>query len=241
MIRVRYVALLIIGALVLCAVAQPAAIAKRGGHDDRHGGDGLERTGDSDSRLTDYLISQVTDHRSDDKEKWKEKYREEDDAEDEDEQQKPIETPTPTPVPSALPTPTPVSVTPAPEPAPSPTPVTTPAPAMTPTAVPASYQAAGRPPLSVSYLELNPPPLIERIYAHGSGNSSQNGSAVKTDTALPGAALIDAVNLPHWKANVSAQPQAPRGIDLPAGAIILLILACGALVSYMAYSMIWKG
>ena len=241
MIRVRYVALLIIGALVLCAVAQPAAIAKRGGHDDGHDGDGLERIADSDGRLADYLVSLVTDHRSDDKKEWKEKHREKDEEEEGDEEQKPIETPTPTPVPSALPMPTPVPATPTPEPAPSSTPVTTPEPTMAPTAVPASYQAAGRPPLSVSYLELNPPPLIERIYAHGSGNSSQNGSAAKTDTALPGAALIDAVNLPHWKANVSAQPQATRGIDLPAGAIILLILACGALVSYMAYSMIWKG
>lgn len=244
MIRVRYVTLLIIGALVLCAVAQPAAIAKRGGHGNSDSSSGLDKITDSDSRLADYLISLATDHRSDDKEEGKEKESEEDEEEEEDDdrdEQKPIETSTPTPVPSAIPTPTPVPVTPAPEPAPSSTPSTTPAPTAAPKAVTAGHQAASRPPLSVSYLELNPPPLIERIYAHSPGNSSQNASAVKMDTALPGAALIDAVNLPHWKANVSATSGPPRGLDLPTGAIILLFLVCGALVSYTAYSMIWKG
>lgn len=240
MIRVRYVALLLIGALILCAMAQPAAIAKHGGHDSSDSTGDSEKNAKSDSRLVDYLISAITDHISDDDEETNDE-EEDDDSEEKGNKRKPSVTPshaaaTPAPTPAA--TPEPALVTGTPKPAPASASASTPAPAP----APVSSGAFSSPPLSVSYLELNPPPLpSESGRAQSSGNSSQNYSGVKTDIMLPGAALLDAVNLPHWKANVSAPPPASRGLDLPAGAILLLILACAALVSYMAYIIIWKG
>ena len=289
MIRARYVTLLIVGALLLGILAQPAAIARHSGHD----------SDDDGSSLVGFLISLITDLGPDDKEKTKVKDMGDIDDDEDDKEETKLKDGkdnadkdnhedrkgprvTPAPAPSSAPSPTPSPVPPAPTrkpkltptitptstptstptvtptvtptitltPTPASTPVqnTTPTPISTPVPVPALTQeppglrAPYTPPLSISYRELNPPPLGSETGAAGDqGNSAGNRTAVKADTVLPDGALLDAVNLPGWKANVSAQPPAYASLDLPAGALILLTLACAAIVGYIAYSMIWKG
>ncbi|CAJ36629.1 hypothetical protein [Methanocella arvoryzae] len=277
MIRARYVTLLIVGALLLGTLAQPAAIAKHTGYD----GDG--------SRLVSFLTSLITDHEPDDREETKVKDREDkdkekreekdnhdrkgdeetkvkdmgdiDDGEDDKEETKvkdgkdnaykdrqkgrkgPRVTPAPAPSTAPSPTPTPAATpVPTPAPTPAPTPTSTPVPAPALAQEPPGLRAPNTPPLSISYRELNPPPLeSETEAADDQDNLTGNRTAVRADTVLPDGALLDAVNLPGWKANVSAQPPAYASVDLPAGALLFLTLACAAIVGYVAYSMIWKG